>query len=96
MKMIVIVCPEGRHSEFRNTLKDSGIHTYTELNNAVGEGESGKKFGNRIWPEKSVLIFMVIEEDKKDEVADAVRQCQAKLYPSEGIRAFIMPVEEVL
>ncbi len=96
MKMIVIVCPEGRHSEFRSTLKDRGIHTYTELENAVGEGESGKKFGNRIWPEKSVLIFMVIEDDKKDEVADAVRQCQAKLYPSEGMRAFVMPVEEVL
>lgn len=96
MKMILVVCPEGRHSEFRNTLKDRGIHTYTELENAVGEGESGKKFGNRIWPETSVLIFMVIDDDKKDEVADAVRQCQAKLYPSEGMRAFVMPVEEVL
>lgn len=96
MKMIVIVCPEGRHEEFRNSIEDHGIHAYTEMRHAMGEGETGKKFGSDIWPGESVIIFMVIDDEKKAEVAELLRQCQAKLYPAEGMRAFVMPVEEIL
>jgi len=96
MKMVVIVCPEGRHEEFRNSIEDHGIHAYTELRHAMGEGETGKKFASQIWPGESVIIFMVIDDGKKAEVVELVRHCQAKLYPAEGMRAFVMPVEEVL
>jgi hypothetical protein len=96
MKMVVIVCPEGRHEEFRNSIEDHGIHAYTELRHAIGEGETGKKLASHIWPGESVIIFMVIADEKKAEIAGLVQQCRAKLYPAEGMRAFVMPVEEML
>jgi len=96
MKMVLVVCPEERHTEFQSSLKEHGIEAYTELRHAVGEGETGKKFGNRLWPEESVVIFMVIEDNKKAEIKKLVQECKSKLYPSESMHAFFMPVEETL
>lgn len=96
MKMVLVVCPEGRGEEFRSSIEKRGVHAYTELGHATGEGETGKKFGRHIWPDESVIIFMVIADDKKAEIARVVKRCQSNLYPAEGMRAFVMPVEEVL
>jgi nitrogen regulatory protein PII len=96
MKMVLVVCPEARHEQFRNSVEEHGVHAYTEIRHAIGEGVTGKKFGNRTWPDESVIIFMVIEDEKKADVARVVKECQSKLYPAEGMRAFVMPVEEVL
>jgi hypothetical protein len=96
MKMVLIVCPQDRHTEFQSSLREHGIKAYTELRHVVGEGETGKKFGNRLWPEESVIVFMVIEDDKKAEIKGLIQQCKSKLYPAEGMFAFFMPVEEIL
>ncbi len=96
MKMVMVVCPEGRNEAFRNSLKTHGIHAYTEMPHAVGEGETGKKFGTRIWPDESILIFMVIEDEKRAEIVELVRECKARLKPAEGMHAFVLPVEEIL
>jgi hypothetical protein len=39
---------------------------------------------------------MVIGDDKRTEIERLVKSCQSKLYPAEGMRAFVMPVEEVI
>jgi len=96
MKMVVVVCPEGHHEDFRNSVKAHGIHAYTEMKHAVGEGETGKKFGNRLWPDESIVTFMVVDDEKKSEITHLVHECQSRLLPAEGMRAFILPVEEVL
>ncbi len=36
------------------------------------------------------------EDEKQEEIARLVKDCQSKLYPAEGMRAFVMPVEEML
>jgi len=60
----MIVCPENRNEELRELITKHDIHAYTELKEVTGEGATGKKFGSRIWPEKSVLVFTVISNEK--------------------------------
>lgn len=96
MKMIIIVCPEGRHEDLRKAIESHGLHAYTELRHVIGAGETGKKLSSHIWPGESVIFFLVIENRQKPAILEIVRQCQAKLYPSEGMRAFVVPVEEIL
>ena len=96
MKMVLVVCPERRETEFRDSIEKRGIHAYTEIRHAIGEGKTGKRLGTHIWPGESVIIFMVIDDDKKAEIEHVVRQCQTALFPAEGMRAFVMPVEEIL
>ncbi len=96
MKMVMIVCPENRNEELRELISKHDIHAYTELKEVTGEGATGKKFGSRIWPEKSVLVFTVISNEKKDELVADLRKCSEELFPGEGMRAFVLPVETAI
>ena len=96
MKMVMVVCPAGRQEEFRKSIEEHGIRAYTEIRHVIGEGETRKEFGSRIWPSESAIIFIVIEDDMRAEIERVIKECQAKLYPAEAMRAFVMPVENML
>ncbi len=94
MKMIMIVCPEDRGEEIRSQISAHEVHAYTELKNVTGEGATGKKLGNSLWPEKSIIVFTVVSDDRKDGLLKDLRACSESLYPGEGMRIFVLPVDE--
>ena len=96
MKMVMIIYPENRNEELIEMIAKHDIHAYSELKEVTGEGATGKKFGSRIWPDKSVLVFTVISSEKKDELLADLRKCSELLFPGEGMSAFVLPVETVI
>jgi len=96
MKMLMIVCPERNAEDIRELIGAYNVHSYSELHDVTGEGEKGKRFGTRVWPGKSVVIFTVVPERKKDELIEALKTCEQRLMPEESMRAFVLPVEEVI
>ena len=58
------------------------------------EGVTGKRLGTHVWPGKSVLMFTVVTDEKKDELVAALKECQKTLFPGEGMKAFVLPAEE--
>ncbi len=96
MKMILIICPDSRRGEIRELMEKHGVHAFTEMKEVTGEGETGKHFGTRVWPGNSSLLFTVIPDEKKEEVMSALRNCSIVLFPGEGLRVFVLPVEETV
>jgi nitrogen regulatory protein PII len=96
MKMIMIICPEDRREEIRRQISAHELHAYTELKNVTGEGATGKKFGTTLWPEKSIIVFSVISDDRKDGLLKDLQACSKSLFPGEGMRVFVLPVEEAI
>jgi hypothetical protein len=96
MKMIMVVCPENRREEIRALIGAHGVHAYTELRDVYGAGATEPRMGTRAWPGTSALVFTVTPEEKKEELFAALRECSARLPPAEGLRAFVLPVEEML
>ena len=96
MKMVMIVCPEKRTDAIRELIAEQDVHAYSELHEVSGAGAKGMKFGNRIWPGQSVVIFTVVPEDKKAGLLSALRECRNSLTSSDSLHAFVLPVEEVL
>ncbi|MCX6997872.1 MAG: hypothetical protein NTV49_12490 [Kiritimatiellaeota bacterium] len=96
MNMLLIICPEARQEDMRNLIHHHGVHAYTEMTNVLGEGHTGPKLGTHFHSQKSVLLFLVMEESKEAELLAALRTFRAGLYPDEGLRAFTLPANEVL
>jgi hypothetical protein len=96
MKMLMVICPEGREAEIRELIAKHDVHAYSELTPVTGEGKTGKKFGTHVFPERSALIFTVIAAAKMGELVVALKEFRSTLYPDEGIKAFVLPVESVL
>lgn len=96
MKMILIICPDSRRGDIRELMEKHGVNAFTEMKEVTGEGETGKRFGTRVWPGKSSLIFAVVPDEQKDDVMGALRNCSIVLFPGEGLRVFVLPVEETV
>lgn len=96
MKLLMVICPEDRRDQITAVVEKHGVHSFTELPQVIGEGVTGKRLGTQVWPGKSMLIFSVVSDEKKDELVVALKQCEKNLFPGEGMKAFVLPVEEAL
>lgn len=96
MKMLLIICPEERQHAIRELIARHGVHAYTEIPRVIGEGATGRKLGTHVSPDTSVAVFTVIPDEKKDELIAALKDCASTLFPAEGLKAFVLPVEEVV
>ena len=96
MKMVIIVCPGSRREDVHNVLHQLGVQGFSEMEGVKGEGKTGKHFGTHTWPMESVMLLAVVENDKAQALIQAMKECSTRLFPEEGMRAFVMPVEEAI
>ncbi len=96
MKMLVIIGPEGREEDLRRLIENHEVHAYSEFRGIIGAGITGRHLGTPVFPGKSVMIFTVVQDPKLKELREAVEAFRKTLYPEEGVRAFVLPVEEMM
>ncbi len=68
MKLLMVICPEDRREQVAAMVENHGVRSFTELPQVIGAGATGKRLGTHVWPGKSVLMFTVVSDEKKDEL----------------------------
>lgn len=96
MKMLLIIGPRERHEELIRLIETAGVQAYTELTQVRGEGSTGRKLGTPAWPDRSMLLFTIVPDDRRAVLSESLKKFKTLLYPEEGLRAYILPVEEEL
>lgn len=96
MRMLMIICPKARQGEIAKLIEKQGVNAFSEIPEIIGEGKTGKKLGTHVFPDKSSLIFTVVPEDKEKALIAALKHCATQLFPDEGMKAFVLPVEMVV
>ncbi len=95
MKMVMIAYNEAIDAEVTEVLENCGVENYTKIMSAFGKGAtSGTHLGNDIWPGRNSILYVACEEKQAQEILTCVRGLRKKLG-KEGIKAFVLPVEEV-
>jgi len=95
MKMIFIMYNIAINDEVMQILKDVGIEGYTRWERATGRGKtSGPHLGNHIWPVVNSVLAVAAEDNKKARLIERIKELRKKLG-KEGIKAFVLPLEEI-
>jgi len=95
MKMVFIMYNIAINEEIMQILKRVGIKEYTRWERATGCGKnSGPHLGNHIWPAVNSVLAVALEDDKKDRLIERIKEIRQKLGKA-GIKAFVLPVEEI-
>lgn len=95
MKMIFIMYNIAINDEVMQILKGLEIKDYTRWEKATGYGKtSGPHLGTNVWPAVNSVIAVAVEDDKKDKLIEKVKETREKLG-KEGIKAFVLPLEEI-
>jgi len=95
MKMVMIVYNEAIDAEVMEILEACGLKNYTLTAAAFGRGSrSGTHLGNDIWPGRNNILYTVCQDTDAKLILSKIRELR-KILGHEGVKAFILPVEEI-
>jgi len=94
LKMVMITYNEAIDAEVTAVLGQCGVINYTKILGAFGKGaSSGTHLGNDIWPGRNNILYVACEEKESKVLLSCVKALRVKLG-KEGIKAFVLPLEE--
>jgi len=95
MKMVMITYNEAVDAEVMEALEASGVKNYTKIPAAYGKGEkSGTHLGNDIWPGRNGILYVACNGEDAKKLLLQIKELRKSLA-SEGVKAFVLPVEEM-
>lgn len=96
MKLLMIVFNFAIRDKIENCLKECSLESFTLIPEVHGSGKSsGKHFESHIWPGKNNIMYIALENEKWEALKPKLSQVKQK-YKSEGIKFFLIPLEEVV
>ena len=96
MKMVFIVYSQAADYDVVTAVKDAGVRGYTKLEKARGEGiDTEPKLMTHTWPGENCVLFMALEDSDLPGIVDLVRRLKVE-HPRAGLKAFVMPMEEII
>ena len=94
-KMVMVVYNEAIDIEVMEALKKCGLKNYTKAVAAYGSGEtSGIHLGDDIWPGRNSILYVACSQEESVSLLARIKELRKSLG-KEGIKAFVLPVEEI-
>ncbi len=95
MKMVMISYNEAIDMEVMEVLTHCAVKNYTKINGTYGKGDtSGTHLGNDIWPGRNNILYVACKDEQAKQLMSCVRELR-KTLGKEGVKAFVLPLEEL-
>ncbi len=97
MKSVLIIFNQAHSEKVEYMLDYLKIRGYTQWDSIYGRGskDGDPHMGTHTWPEQNNAIMTVVEDEKVDELLEAVKKIDA-INEEVGIRAFVWSVEKMV
>lgn len=93
MKRIEIIGNRSLEEDLLDLFKKSSIAAhYTKVPVVFGEGTSGPRMGDHVWPEENFLLIIYCEEKESEKIIEAVKEVK-EMFHDEGIKLFEINVD---
>lgn len=94
--LVLVVYNEAVDEEVEKLLAEVGIESFTKWRGVLGKGKhGGTRLGTNIWPGANNAIAIVTDEKTSNALLEKVRQLRATETARAGIKAFLLPVEDL-
>jgi len=95
VKLVIICYNVAIGEEVMEVLKELEIKSYTRFERAQGVGTlAGPHLGTNVWPAVNSVMMIALEDEKKDKLIEKIKELRKKLS-KEGVKAFVLPIEEI-
>jgi hypothetical protein len=93
--MVLVFYDRAFDENIMEALKDIGVKDFSKWQDTLGAGTHEPHLGDPVWPGLNNALAVVIEEEKKEAVFRVVRALQRD-YPVISLRAFALPVLDMV
>jgi len=94
VKALLVIYNSAIESMVIECMKECGLESYTKFPRIHGAGKSaGPRFDTHVWPGLNNALFIVAPEENIPEMLDKIRALKER-HLKEGVKAFVLPVED--
>jgi nitrogen regulatory protein PII len=95
MKLVMVIHNSALKSNVLEVFEKNRIKKYTQIDEVKGRGESSEPhLGTHVWPGINSITFSVVkDENAYKKLLTGLREIKEK-FRSEGVKVFVLPVEE--
>jgi hypothetical protein len=95
MKLVFLVYNAAIDEDVMEALERLGIEEYTKWPRLTGKGNSsGPHLDSPVWPGVNSALLIATNDDKAGSLLKEVQSLKKK-FSHEGIKAFLLPLEEI-
>ena len=88
MKRIEVIANRSIEENIMEALREEGAAKfYTKYPITHGEGSSGPRMGDAIWPEENFVLVIWCEDEEARRIEKAILPVKEQ-YPNEGVKIF--------
>ena len=97
MKMVLAVYNVAVDDEVMEALRKAGVTCYTKWPRVLGEGrKTGPRLDDHIWPGANCVTMVVVPDELAGKVLETIRSLRETIGQKEGVKAFVLNVEQHL
>jgi len=91
----MLVYNEAVDNEVMEVLESCATKNYTKITKVFGRGvKSGTHLGTDIWPGRNNILYVACEDAAAKKILVLTKELRKNLG-AEGVKAFLMPLEEI-
>ncbi|RKY76910.1 hypothetical protein DRQ07_09570 [candidate division KSB1 bacterium] len=95
-KMVILVYRSADEKEITHCVSECDIAGYTKIPKVYGKGKTGgARFGTHVWPGENEMMIVSSEELRIQDLLEMIKEKKSQ-NRIKGIKAFVLPVEQVL
>ncbi len=95
MKMVMLTYNEAVDVDVMEVLNGCGLVNYTRATRMHGKGTtSGTHLGDIIWPGLNNILFVACNDTQANQVVSGIINLR-KALGKEGVKAFVMPIDQI-
>ncbi len=96
MKMVMLTYNEAIDVDVMEVVNSCGLQNYTKITRVVhGKGTASKThMGNEVWPGLNYIMFVACDDKQADQIVVGIKKLRPSLA-KEGLKAFVMPLEQI-
>ncbi len=96
MKAVIVIYAPALECYVMGALKSSGQEKYTKMPYLHGVGGTSEPhLDTNIWPGSNSALFIATDEMTSKKLLADISKIK-KQYPEQGIKAFVLPMEEAV
>ncbi len=94
--MVMLTYNEAIDIEIMEVVNGCGLQNYTKVVRVVhGKGTASQThMGDHIWPGLNYITFVACEDTQADQIVAGIKKLRERLA-KEGLKVFVMPLEQV-
>jgi len=95
MKMVMVTYNEAVDDEVMEVVNGCGSQNYSKIRRTFGKGTNSKThMGTDVWPGLNNILYVACEDVQADQIVIGINNLRKSLA-KEGVKAFVMPLEQV-